>query len=364
MADSIEWIASGHRLGEIAQPWNDLLGPGATPFDRPEWFAAWWSAFEDDMQLSACAAWRGDRLVGMLPLQRRSRHERTSLANDHSPLFRPLAADAAALDAVVAAALEHGTGGLVALGVPDGDPSLEALDRTAGGLGMRRLIEPTRTSPIVETAGDPDAWRAQSKPRWRAPLERFRRKMGRDHDARLTIIEPPDDLEVALTEGFAVEGSGWKGERGTAILSSPATEQFYRHIARVFHDRGELRLSSIELDGRLAAFDLTLLHENRLYLIKTGFEERFRALAPGLVMRLSIIERCFELGFDAHELLGDDSEWKRKFSTTARTHSTFRAFPRGALGASRYGYRAVARPRLKLLREGIRGAANRTGARS
>jgi hypothetical protein len=60
--------------------------------------------------------------------------------------------------------------------------------------------------------------------------------------------------------------------------------------------------------GETAAFDFCLLHCGRLYLLKTGFDERFRRLAPGLVMRLSIIERCFESGLDVHELLGEESD--------------------------------------------------------
>jgi len=359
MADTIEWVTSGRRLAEIAPPWSELLGPGATPFDRPEWFSAWWSAFAGGADLRVCTVWRGGRLVAVLPLQRRSRYELTALANDHSPLFRPLAADTPALGEVVAAVLGGGTEALALVGVPEDDPCLGVLRRRVEHVDMRPLPEPAHTSPIVETGGDLAAWRAASKPRWGAPLERFRRKIARDHDAQLTLVEAPEDLERALARGFTVEASGWKGEQGTAILSSPASEAFYRGVARAFHERGELLLSGIELDGELVAFDLTVLHGNRLHLLKTGFDERFRKLAPGLVLRLSVIERCFELGIEAHELLGGDSDWKRKFSTTARTHVSFRAFPPGLGGTGRYLYRSAARPLLKRVRERARGTAQR-----
>lgn len=354
MSDSIEWIRSGHRLAEVTEPWRELLGRDATPFDCPDWFTCWWSAFPDRAQLCVCAAWRGDRLVGILPLAHRSRQGLAALSNDHSPLFRPAAADATALSCLASAALGDGSGAIEIFGLPDRDPTIEALRARAGQLGMRQLEERAHTSPIVETGGDRTAWLAASKPQWGAPLERFRRKMGRDHEAHFTVVETPIDVDQALARGFAVEASGWKGEQGTAILSSRATEAFYRGIAHAFHARGELRLSSIELDGRLAAFDLTLLQGNRLHLIKTGFDEDFRKLAPGLVLRLSVIERCFELGLDAHELLGADSEWKRKFATGERRHATFRAFARGPVGTSRYGYRALARPLLKRVRDRAR----------
>jgi CelD/BcsL family acetyltransferase involved in cellulose biosynthesis len=231
--------------------------------------------------------------------------------------------------------------------MPSGDPSVAAVQHAVGQARMLSFAEFLHKSPIVETNGDFKAWRAASKPRWGAPLERFRRKMGRDHEAHFEIVEAPRDLEAELDAGFAVEASGWKGRAGTAITSAPETERFYRDVARTFHARGALRLSRIVLDGTVAAFDLCLLCRNRLYLLKTGYDERFAKLAPGLVLRLSTIERCFELGYEAHELLGEDSEWKLKFATTERRHLDLRAYRRTPLGAGRYKYRSIVRPRLK-----------------
>lgn len=349
---SVEWVTTAERLAGIGESWRALLGRQATPFDTPEWFSAWWSAFGDDgsSELHVATVWRGGELAAVLPLQRRGGQGLAALSNDHSPLFRAVAADAAALAQVVGAALGDGRQPLTLAAVPSDDPLLATLGERAARLGMRPLLEPAHTSPIVDTAGDPTQWRAASKPRWGAPLERFRRKMGNDHQARFAILEQPEDLDRALARGFEVEASGWKGEHGTAILSSPATTAFYRDFAHAAHARGELLLSGIELDGALAAFDLTVLRSNRLYLLKTGFDERFRKLAPGLVMRLSVIERCFELGVEAHELLGDDAAWKRKFATTERSHVDCHTYGSGLVGGGRYAYRTIARPLLKRAR--------------
>ena len=239
-------------------------------------------------------------------------------------------------------------------GLPVGDPAIAAFEEAARAAGMLRLAEALHRSPIVETQGDFAAWRAASKPRWGAPLERFRRKMMREHDASFAIVEPPSDLDAELSVGFEVEASGWKGRAGTAITSSPDTERFYRAVAQAFAERGELRLSRVVLDGTVVAFDLCLLHGRRLHLLKTGYDERFRRLAPGLVMRLAVIERCFELGHEAHELLGEDSEWKLKFATTERCHTGLRAYRRSPPALARYAYRAAVRPQLKRAYRSVR----------
>jgi CelD/BcsL family acetyltransferase involved in cellulose biosynthesis len=343
---AVEWITDRSGFGELRDGWDDLLPADARPFDLHCWYLNWWDAFGGLLELAVCTVRRDGRLAGVMPMVRDG-SELLPLANGHSPVFRPLYADREAGDRLIEAAVEAGGSNLRLAAVPVAEQCLEQFEVAAREHSLTSLLEAGAVSPIVDTSGDFEAWRKLSKPRWGAPLERFRRKMGRDHEAVHVIMAEPVDLKTELEDGFRVEASGWKGEAGTAIVSSPETEAFYRGIAAAFADRGELRLSRIVLDGETAAFDLCLLHRGRLYLLKTGFDERFRKLAPGLVMRLSTIERCFELGLDAHELLGEESEWKLKFATGERAHFGLRLFGRGPAGAARRLYRAKARPALK-----------------
>jgi CelD/BcsL family acetyltransferase involved in cellulose biosynthesis len=347
MTLEIEWVTSLARFAELAPEWPAVLSDDSSPFDLHPWYLAWWRAFGDGAELALCTARRDGELAGAFPLLS-SNGEVKSLANVHTPSCRPLARDQETMDRLIAAAMAHGKpGGVELIALPEDDPSVAQLTGGAREASMVPLLEPAYASPIVDTGGDFDAWRKESKRRWGAPIERFRRKMDREHEADFAIIVPPVELEAELDDGFRVEASGWKGEAGTAITSNPATESFYREVAREFALRDELRLSRIGLDGRTVAFDLCILHDSRLYLLKTGFDEDFRRLAPGLVMRLSIIERCFEMGLRSHELLGGESEWKAKFATDKRPHVTLYTYARNPVGLARYAYRTALRPRLK-----------------
>jgi Acetyltransferase (GNAT) domain len=348
----IEWLGEPERFARLAADWDRMLPGDARPFDLHAWYAAWFQAFGEPGCMRVCLAWRGDRLEAAFPLVLRPRRSLAAMANVHSPVFRPVGRSPQAVRAVVDAALALGTNNVDLCAIPLGDDSLAVLREAADESGRRHAIGSQHVSPIVSTAGTYEDWRAGSRPRWGAPLERFRRKMLRDHDTELAIVAAPGDLDAELARGFAVEASGWKGESGTAILSDERTITFYRAVAESFAERGELRLSRVVIDGQWAAFDLCLLHDDRLYLLKTGYDERFRRLAPGLVMRLSIVERCFELGIAAHELLGDESEWKRKFATGERAHVGFRAYERGLRGSVSYTYRSTARPLLKRAYDG------------
>jgi hypothetical protein len=279
------------------------------------------------------------------------------MANEHSPSFRPLARDDAARGALVAAVLAEGVP-VELVGLPLDEAVPTALVKGVEAGGARVLSETDYVSPIASTTGSFEDYRSALKSGW-TETERRGRKMAREHQVEQRLVEPPADLEAELEEGLALEASGWKGREGTAILADQTTAGFYRDIARTFHERGELRFSALRVDGRLVGFDLALLHRNRYYLLKTAFDEDMRKLGPGLVLRRAVVERCFEIGLDAHEFLGPDMEWKRLFSTGDRPHARVRAYPPGLGGTARYAYRAQLRPRLKAAYRRLRPAPGR-----
>ena len=345
MLTSTEWITDLGRFDEVAPAWERLAATAdPTPFARHAWLSAWWSAFGAGGALSICALWSGGELVAALPLHRRGAWLRAT-ANDHTPAYRPLARDSQARERLAGALLAE-RAPIEARAVPVDEPEVRELLGAVEERGGRTILEPEHLSPLTEVAGSFQEYCTERKRAWRE-LERRGRKTAREHEVEQALIAQPRVLERELEEGLALEATGWKGRAGTAILASPDTATFYRKIAHAFHAAGELRLSSLRVDDRLVGFDLALLHRDRYFLLKTAYDENLRSLAPGLVLRRAVIERCFELELEAHEFLGPDMEWKRLFSTGHRRHAVWRAYPRGALHGVRYGYRRKARPRLK-----------------
>lgn len=346
--ERIEWITDEARWRELAEPWRLLAQDEPLPFAGPDWFGPWWSAFGGGSRLQVCALWRDGELAGVLPLHLRGRRL-AAMANYHTPTFCWPVRDRAAGAALLAAVAAERAQSVELHALPRADASAEeAIAGLAAG-GRLLLAEPVHASPVVDTRGDREAYMSERASRMRK-LRRLRRKLEREHEAAFVLDAAPLDLDADLRRGFAVEASGWKSSRGTAIASAPETAAFYRALAHAHHARGELRLGWLHVDGRPVAFSLCLRRARRLYLLKTGYDRAARRDAPGLLLNLDLLERCFADGLEAFELLGAQEEWKQVLATGAREHVRLHAYRRRPLPLARYLARRHALPRLRDVR--------------
>ena len=340
------WVRDEAAFLGLADEWDALVAPGR-PFLRHSWFVAWWRAFGDGAELAVATARDGGRLVAAFPAVRR-RGALEAMANVHSPWFDVVAADERAAAALVDAVVAEAPAALHVDCLVDA--SLADAARRQGRLAV---VDDRHVSPIVEVAGGWDAYWKASKSRLNETARR-RRKLHREHEVEEHLLVAPDDLEALLDEGLALEASGWKGRSGTAILNDERTAAFYRDAALGFAAAGLLRLSHLRVDGAMVAFDLAVLDGGAYHLLKTAYDESLRNLAPGMALRLAVVERCFELGVD-HDFLGDDMPYKRVFSTTDRRHVAVRVFRRGPVGLAGWAWWSRLRPSLRSIRRRVRG---------
>jgi CelD/BcsL family acetyltransferase involved in cellulose biosynthesis len=301
----------------------------APPFLYPGWICAWWRAFGKG-EMCVLAVRRQERLAGVLPLRHRGGLV-ASPTNWHSPLFGALVEDREA-----AAALSAGLFELQPRRVDLSflDPNAPGFEELTAGSGRYRAV--TRTvmrSPYVEVDGDWESFLAGRSRNQRQGLRRKRRRLEERGRVSIEVIEGGDDLPAALEQGFALELSGWKGEKGTAILSSPETERFYREVASWASEHGFLRLAFLRLNDRPLAFNYCFEAEGRHYLIKPGYDEEFRELGPGAILTAEMIARTFRLGLKSYEFLGGEDDYKVRWATALRERLRTQLFATSVTGA-------------------------------
>jgi CelD/BcsL family acetyltransferase involved in cellulose biosynthesis len=327
-------------FASVRDEWNDLAeAVDAPPFLRPGWFEAWWKAFGSG-SLDIVALRRDGALAAVLPLSRRLGTVR-SLSNWHQPEFGSVARDAAARQAL-ADELLRTTRSPIALRVVDaGGADGEALRVAVRAAAARLQTRVQLRSPYLDVDGDWDAYRTRLSGDAFRNIRRCRRRLAE----RGELVERIDDrwerVDDALAAGFALEGSGWKRESGTAIVSDPATHAFYLEIGRWAAAHGWLRMAWLELDGAPIAWDLLIKHAGVLYALKGGYDPSYRKFGPGHILTLQVVASLFADGLRRMDFLGDTSPYKRIWTQTARDMTAIEVFPRspaGVVGLVSYRY--------------------------
>jgi CelD/BcsL family acetyltransferase involved in cellulose biosynthesis len=332
-------------VDDIAQEWDELADRArAAPYLRPGWMGAWWRCFGEG-RLVVVALRGRDGLDAVLPLEARGR-DLCSLSNDETPRFGPVVADWAA-EQELGGALFDRAGRSVRLGwLSAEDAATLAVAAVKGSYRTSTAL--SSATPFVALSGDWETYLGRMKSDRRRSLRRRRRRLEEMGEVTLDIRDGTEQLGATLKEFIQIEGSGWKGEAGTAIRLQPKLTAFYTSITRWAADRGELRMAFLRVDGRPIAAHLYLQSSEVLYRFKSGYDEDWSKQAPGLLLTGAMLERAFEENLTLYDFLGGGESHKLDWMADARPLVRLHAYERGSLaGRALHGYETVGRPLAK-----------------
>jgi CelD/BcsL family acetyltransferase involved in cellulose biosynthesis len=266
-----------------------------------------------------------------------------SLTNTHTAEFGPVC-EPDQLVAVLRALFGLRFGRLELEYVSPTALSREACADAAAATGVRLIVQPQERSPYVQLPHGPAAFDAGLSSRLLADLRRRRRRLEELGEVGIDVHDGSDDLPTRLAEGFSVEGSGWKTERGTAIVSNPETLGFYTSVARWAADHGWLRLWFLRLDGKAVAFELDIEHDGTCYRVKGGYDPEFRRYGAGKQLLHAVLADAAERGLRRFEFLGHDEPYKFEWTDLATEYPLVRAFRPTVAGRLQWSAYAQLRP--------------------
>jgi CelD/BcsL family acetyltransferase involved in cellulose biosynthesis len=346
-----------NAIDPLMDEWEALADrTAASPFLRPGWFEAWWGAFGSGVP-EVVTVRRGGELTALFA-GRRHGSVLESATNSQTPEFDVLAVDRTAAHELFEAVLARGARRVAVGYMTRGRLGFEELKAVAGGAGYRVMDATVLRSPFIELDGDWESYSATMTSRFRSELRRLRRRLEEHGQVRLEVTDGGDRRKALLMEGFRLEASGWKLERGTAINSSSEAQRFYTGVAAWAAARGLLRLVFLRLDERPLAFGFCLEDRHSHYVLKSGYDPKFQRFAPGKLLCRSVVERAFGEGLASVELLGNDDPWKGDWTQTAHERALVEAFapsPQGLTEAAAHAaFHRYGKPRAKRLREWLR----------
>jgi CelD/BcsL family acetyltransferase involved in cellulose biosynthesis len=96
---------------------------------------------------------------------------------------------------------------------------------------------------------------------------------------------------------LALERSGWKGSRGSALACSSGGEAFLREVVAGAFAAGRLHFLRLDLDGRPLAMLLNFMTPPGAFSFKIAFDEDYARFSPGVLIQIENLAVLDSPGF-------------------------------------------------------------------
>ena len=319
-----------HQIKSIADEWNVLAKQFNTPLLLSEWFVSCAETLHAKDQLSVLAIRSDGRLSAIAPMVMVKKGGIKYLELLGSSALREpggfIYAGEEPLKRLICSLLDKRRPIILRrLDAESVQPRL--LSRLCRGRALC-LFRQTASSLYFKIHPN---WRTFDESILRRRLKRLQRKQriaDRNGKVDYEVICPTDkQLHKYLNELFRVEHAGWKGRNGTSILSQPEMEQFLLLYSQEAVRQDKLRLFFMRIDNKAVAARLAVLHANRLWEIKIGYDEGFAGCSPGLLLTHETIRYTFEQRLEAYEFLGDEEAWEYLWTKQTHPYVTVHIYP-------------------------------------
>lgn len=336
----IELIQDYETFLGLEPVWNRLVDESGIdfPFIRHEWVRMVWDCFKTEGSLYIVLVKEKSKTVALAPLMmERGRmygypvRRLRGISNVFSERYdfivacRPEEACCAIWKFLASRSKEWDI--LELRQLPPGAHALQAIPRSA--IGDRFLVGRWESSqgPYITIARTWDEYGKGRSRKFLSNLKGRLKGLRRLGPVTHEVVQGGAGLSQAVDDALRLEGVAWKQKAGTAIVCHPKREAFYRGLIQSAAQQGSLRLYFLVVNDERVATQITLLHRNKLYVLKSGYDPRFAASAPSHLLVWLLLEEAWNLKYDEVDLLGAVESWKRSWTDDVRLHSWLFVFP-------------------------------------
>ncbi|HWB11987.1 MAG TPA: GNAT family N-acetyltransferase [Pirellulales bacterium] len=316
-------------LHEYDEACTELDRHVATPTQTWPWIESCAAAFAHESDIDLVIGFRGNEAIATAPLTappHSSGRRRELLSYRH--LYEPVDLafrDAGALAELVQVLARRAQPLVIERMFAD-SPTRVALADAVGRTG-RLLIRPQAPTPWIALDESWAVPEQQLSSRRRSDFRRARKHAEQTGQVRAELCAPEEhEVDRLLDLAFEVERRSWKGEAGTALVDSRAGE-FYRRYARRTARHGQFRVELLYIGELVAAMQLGVVHQNRYWVLKVGYDPRFHRASPGILLMVEAIKRAVAEGLETYELLGTVEPWIQVWTQLERPCVSLRYYP-------------------------------------
>jgi CelD/BcsL family acetyltransferase involved in cellulose biosynthesis len=287
--------------------WQALAERAVEPngYNLPDWELAVSASATGRTGASALGAWSeaspaqdsAVRLIGLLPVISFWRAYRIPLpvlvsADPYGTLCTPLldrdcANEAAAR--LMQQARKAGAHALVLRDMSLDGAAMKAITEVLRQGGMRPRVLHSHLRACLDATRDADALLHDAL--GAKKLKELRRQRNRlaGHGAiGFEVARTPEQVASAVEDFLALEASGWKARRGTAMMQDDGDARFIRRATTALAERGQCEIVTLRAGEERIAAAVVLRHLDRAFYFKLGVDERFAKFSPGVQLSLEL----------------------------------------------------------------------------
>jgi CelD/BcsL family acetyltransferase involved in cellulose biosynthesis len=339
----LETVDSEDGLVALAGSWDALVRAMSrpSPFLLHCWLVEWWRHYGEGSRLAVEVAFRGEELVGALPLITFSRHGLrvgTFIGARQSMLADALIAEGEGqevVEALVDRVLDSEHDYVDLFGLSD-------QGRLAALGGTRRLELFHRIeAPVLDLSDGWDAaYRAKTNSRKRSHHNHRRRQLAELGEVELIHARTLDELEPALEHAFRLHELRWQGRPDGSGFVTATGKQFTRAVVKRLTEIDATRIVMTKVGGHPVAFCWYLVLEGNVYLHRLAFDPAYSRFSPGIVNALDCLRLAAREGATRAEFLGGAERYKVELADGFEPLHLGLGLPGGARGRAAVAARA------------------------
>ena len=316
---------------------------GANPFLTYEWCRTWLKHFGKHYDWTVLACYDGKACAGIMPIMKKRGLLPSPVRFAGSECVKSDYLDclsARGEQRYVQAMLDYlfRTGKsrwLVLDNLTESATCLPALRCTLIARGLPHTIFTVSASPYIELMGSYDHFRSTTSKSLRQTLRNARSRLSRE--GRTSLFERSQSLsDGVFREMTALHSKRQTGRVGPSVFQNPMKAAFLSEVCERFANRGWLDVSTLRIDGALAAYVLGFVFRNTYFYWYVCSSPDFASFSPGKLLLDQLIEKCFEQRFARFDFMIGMEPYKLQWTGKSELYYRADVYPNAlCMGAAR-----------------------------
>jgi CelD/BcsL family acetyltransferase involved in cellulose biosynthesis len=283
-----------------AIPWRALAERALEPngYYLPDWELAVNASARGRTGVSALSVWSdASGLIGLVPVISMWRACKIPLpalvsADPYGTLCTPMLDRDMPEDAVrgiLQQARQAGAHALMLRATSLDGAAMRAITNVLRRDGMAPLVLQSHVRACLDASGDADeVLRDALGAKKLKELRRQRNRLAEQGPVDFEVARTPAEMAAAVETFLALEASGWKGQRGTALGQDDGDAAFVRRATLALAETGQCEIVTLRAGETAVAAAIVLRHQDRAFYFKLGVDERFAKFSPGVQLTLEL----------------------------------------------------------------------------